>query len=118
MVTIEILQEKNNIEDEPTIIDRIQISEIEPFRITPADIQNGIPISMSELPNLISKISPFEELPQEERDNYFARQIPVYYDGNLSLQKLDIPHHIGLRIVLENLLQKYDASETLKIKIS
>ena len=118
MVTIEILQQDKNIEDEPTVIDKIQISEIEPFCISPEEIQNGIPISMSEMSNLICKISPIRELQEDERDSYFAQQLPVYYDGNLPLQKLDLPHHIGLRVVLENLLQKYGTAETLKIKIS
>ena len=118
MVTIEVLRAEDITKDEPTIVEKIQISEIEPLRITPADIQNGIPISMSELPNLISEIRPLKKLLQEELDSYFAQQIPVYYDGNLSTQKLDLPHHIGLRVVLENLLQKHGSCKTLIIKIS
>ena len=118
MVTIEIFQQGNTPEDEITIMEKIEIEEIQLSRIAPADIQNGIPISMSKLSSLISRISPLEELQLDELDGYFAQQISVYYDGNLFCQKLDLPHHIGLRVVLENLLQKYGASEILKIKIS
>ena len=118
MVTIEVLRVTDTMDDEPMTEEKIQILEIDPLRITPADIQNGIPIPMSKLSNLISKIAPLKEPQQEDIDNYFAQQIPVYQDGNLSIQELDLPHYIGLRVVLENLLQKYGASETLKIKIS
>ena len=118
MATIDILQQGDPTEGEPTIKEKIEIEGIQLSRIGPADIQDGIPISMSKLSNLISKIRALEELQMEEPDSYFAQQIPVYHDGNLSLNELDLPHHIGLRVVLENILQKYGASETLKIKIS
>lgn len=119
MVTIEILQQDKNIEDEPTIIDKIQISEIEPLRITPVNIKIDIPISMSELRSLISEIKPVEEPQQEELDSYYAMRIPVYNDGNLSAEELDLPHHIGLRVVLESIIRKYGrASENLHIRIS
>ncbi len=118
MVTIEILQEKNTAEDEPTIKEKVEIEEIQLSRIAPVDIQDGIPIPMNQLSKFINKISPLEELQSEEPESYFAQQISVYHDGNLSLKELDIPHYIGLRVVLENVLQKYGTSETLKIKIS
>ena len=118
MATIEILQQGDTPEDELAIKEKIEIEEIQLSRIAPADIQDGIPISMSKLSSLISRISPLEELQLDELDSYFAQQISVYHDGNLSLQELDLPHHIGLRVVLENILQKYGTSKTLKIKIS
>ena len=46
-------------------------------------------------------------------------QVPVYNDGNLSAEELDLPHHIGLRVVLESIIRKYsNTSEDLHIRIS
>lgn len=117
MATIDILQPADTAEGEPTIKEKIEIEEIQLSRIAPADIQNGIPISMSKLSNLISEICPLDEPQQDVLDNYFAQQIPVYYDENLSPQKLDIPHHIGLRVVLESILNEYGISDNLQILI-
>lgn len=118
MVTIDILQQGDTAENEPMMKEKIEIEEIQLSCIAPVDIQDGIPISMNQLSKLISKIGPLEELQLEEPESYFAQQISVYHDGSLSLKELNIPHYIGLRVVLENILQKYGTSETLKIKIS
>lgn len=119
MVTIEILQQEDIIENEPTIKEKIKIQGIQPSRITPINIEVGISISMTELPDIINKIKPIEKPQQEELDNYYTNQTRVFEDGDLSLKKLDIPHHIGLRVVLESVLRKYgNTSETLVIQIS
>ena len=119
MVTIEILQQEDIIENEPTMKEKIEIQGIQPSRITPINIEVGISISMTELPDIINKIKPIEKPQQEELDNYYTNQTPVFEDGDLSFKKLDIPHHIGLRVVLESVLQKYgNTSETLVIQIS
>jgi len=74
---------------------------------------------MTELPDFINEIKPIEQPKQEELDSYYAMQVPVYNDGNLSTEDLDLPHHIGLRVVLESIVRKYgNTSEDLYIHIS
>ena len=118
MVTIEILQQENMAGDEPTIKERIQIQGIQTSRITPMDIKISIPIPMTELLDLINEIKPIEGPQQEELDSYYAMRVPVYNDGNLSAEELNLPHHIGLRVVLESVIRKYNNTSTpLQIRI-
>ncbi len=118
MVTIEILQQEDTTEDDPTIKERIQIQGIQVLRITPINIKVSIPIPMTELLDIINEIKPIEGPQQEELDSYYAMQVPVYNDGNLSAEELDLPHHIGLRLALESVLQRYGTSNDLQILIS
>ena len=118
MVTIEILQPGDTIEGEPTIREEIEIEGIEPSRIAPVNMKVGIPIAMTELLNLITEIKPIEQPRPDELDSYYARRVPVYEDGDLSTKEFDLPHHIGLRVVLESVLQKYGTSNNLQIRIS
>lgn len=117
-MVIEIIQSGDTKENEPTIKEKIEIEGIDPFRITPVNTKIGSPISMAELLKIISEIDAIEQLQQEALDNYYARKVPVYEDGNLSSKQLDLPHHIGLRVVLESVLQKYGKSDNLQIQIS
>lgn len=118
MVTIEILQQKDTTEDEPKIQERIRIPGIQSLRIAPMNIKVSIPIPMAELSAIINEIKPIEGPQQEELDSYYAMQVPVYNDGNLSAEEIDLPHHIGLRVVLESIIRKYNnTSTTLKIRI-
>ena len=118
MVTIEILQQEDTTEDDPTIKERIQIQGIQALRITPMNIKVSIPIPMTELLDLINEIKPIEGPQQEELDSYYAMQVPVYNDGNLSTEELDLPHHIGLRVALESVIRKYNNTSTsLQIRI-
>ena len=119
MATIEILQLGNTTEDELTIKERIEIQGIQASRINPVNIKVSIPIPMTELLDLTNNIIPIEEPKQEELDSYYAMQVPVYNDGNLSAEELDLPHHIGLRVVLESIIRKYsNTPEDLHIRIS
>lgn len=118
MVIIEILQSGDTTEDEQTIKEKIEIEGISPSRITPVNTKVGIPIPMTELLDLITEIEAIEQPQQEELDNYYARRVPVYEDGDLSPKALELPHHIGLRVVLESILQKYGTSNNLQIRIS
>ena len=118
MATIEIFQPGKTTEDEPTIKEKIEIAGINPLRITPVNEILGNRIPMTELSNLITKIKPIEQLQQEEPDHYYVQSIPVYDDGDLSCKELGLPHHIGLRVALENILQKYSTPANLEIQIS
>ena len=118
MVTIEILQPGDTQEDEPAVKEKIEIGEIQPLHITPVDMKLGSLIPMIQLSDLIGEIKPIEQPQQKEPDRYNAQNIPVYDDGNLSPKKLDLPHHIGLRVVLESVLKKYEKFDDLQIRIS
>ena len=118
MATIEIFQPGKTTEDEPTIKEKIEIAGIDPLRITPVNEIVGNRIPMTEFSNFITKIKPIEQPQQEELDRYYVECIPVYDDGDLSYKKLDLPHHIGLRVVLAKVLQKYSTSNNLQIRIS
>ena len=118
MVTIEIFQQEEAEENEPTIKEKIEIEGIEPSRIVPVGMKVSDRIPMTKLSNLITKIKPIEQPQQEELESYYAQRVPVYEDGDLSSKELDLPHHIGLRVVLESVLQKYGTSDNLQIQIS
>ncbi len=121
MVTIEILERVDSEEDEPTIREEIRIVRIEgiePSCITPVNMKVSILIAMTELLNLITEIKPIEQPRQEELDSYYALRVPIYEDGDLSAKEINLPHHIGLRVVLESVLQKYGTSDNLQIRIS
>ena len=117
MATIEIFQTGKTAEDEPTIKAKIEIAGINALRIAPVNEIVGNRIPVTELSNFITKIKPIEPPQQEEPDSYYAQRVPVYEDGDLSSKKLDIPHHIGLRVVLESVLQKYGAFNNMQIEI-
>ena len=114
MVTIEILQPGDTTEDKPTI----EIEGIDPSRITPVNMKVGVLIPMTELSNFITEIKPIEQPQPEELDSYYAQHVTVYEDGDLSSKELGIPHHIGLRVVLESVLQKYGTFNNIQIQIS
>lgn len=118
MVTIEILEQTDAEEDEPTIKEKIEIEGIELLYITPVVMKAGSLIPMTELSNLIAEIRPVEQPQSEELDRYYAPCVSVYEDGDLSSKALELPYHIGLRVVLESVLQKYGKSENLQIRIS
>ena len=118
MATIEIFQLRNTPENEVKIKKRIEIPEIQASRIDPVNIKVGISILITELPDFINEIKPIEEPNREELDSYYAMQVSVYNDGNLSKDALDLPHHIGLRVALESIIRKYNNTSTpLQIRI-
>lgn len=117
MATIEILYPGDAQEDELVVKEKIEIGEIQPLRITPVDTELGSLIPMTQLSNLIAEIEPIEQPKQEEPDRYYCQNISVYDDGSLLLKNLDLPHHIGLRVVLESVLQKHGTCKDLQIRI-
>ena len=118
MITIEILEQVDVEEGEPKIREEIEIEGIELLYITPVVMKAGSLIPMTELLNLIIEIKPIEQPQPEELDRYYAPRVPVYEDGDLSSKALELPHHIGIRVVLESVLQKYGPSDNLQIRIS
>ena len=118
MVTVEIVQSGNAQKDEPVVKETIEIEEVLPLHIIPVDMQLGSLMPITQISNLIAQIKTTEQPQQEERDRYYAQNVPVYGDGDLSLKKMELPHHIGLRVVLECVLQNYGKSDDLQIRIS
>ena len=117
MASIEIFRPGKTIEDESVIKEKIELEGIDPFRIAPVNTIIGTQIPMTELSDLITKIEPIEQPQQEELDSYYAQHVPIYEDGDLSSKKFDLPHHIGLRVVLESVLQKYGTFNNMHIQI-
>lgn len=117
MATIEILDHVDAEEGDPKIMDKIEIEEIEALHVSPVTTRLGNLIPMTQLAELVSEIKPIEQL-TEERDRYYAQNVPVCEDGDRSNNTLDIPHYIGLRIVLESVLRKYGTDVNLHIRIS
>jgi hypothetical protein len=104
--------------DEFRVVGEIEIEGVDPFRITPVREKVGSPLTIQELTELVAQIQPSEPLNQDEPDSYYAQGIAVWRDGSLSTDSVDIPHHIGLRVALASVLERYSASDHLLIQIS
>ena len=117
-MTIEIFEPPAVADDEPTLLDKIKIMQIDSSRVAPVNVKVGSQIPMTELANLIAEIHPVDPLQQEEPDTYYAQNISVCGDGDLSPKKINIPYHIAVRVVLASFLTKYGASENRLIEIS
>jgi hypothetical protein len=118
MIRIEVLKPGNSTEDEPEVLKVIEIAKIEPSRVTPVNEQVGSPMPIADLADLLPRIKPVEPLDLEELDSYYAQDVEVLQDGNLLPIKTDLPHYIGLRVVLSNVLKEYGTSDNLQIQIS
>ena len=111
---IDVLEQGNT-----KVVETIEIAEIDTSRITPVNAKVADPpIPIQELSDLITQIQPVELLKPEEPDTYYAQNIEAWRDGNLSREKIDIPHHIGLRVLLTSILQKYGISNRVLIQIT
>ena len=104
--------------DRQQIIERIEIVEIDTSRIAPVNKQVGSTIAISELEPLITQIKPVNPMDSEEPESYHAQNIAAWQDSNLFPKKIDLPHHIGLRVALRSILQKYSTVDDLQIQIS
>ena len=103
---------------DPQTVERIEIVEIATSRVSPVNDGVTSPIAIAELADLLTRIKPIEPLDSEELDSYHAQDIEVWRDGNLFSEKIDMPHHIGLRVLLRSMLQKYGTVDNLQIQIS
>lgn len=115
---VEVLELKTTEEGENPPIVEIKIVEIDTSRVEPVSEQVSSSIAITELADLITQIKPVKPLDSEELDSYHAQNIEVWQDGNLFPKKIDFPHHIGLRVLLESILQKYGRVDNLQIQIS
>lgn len=99
----------------------IKVENVEASRVLPFNNNVGERISKEKLKSLLNGVKPLENLNMDEPDSYFAQKVAVWLDDDSvlgSLTPFDIPHHIGLYVVLENILQKLDKSDGVEIRIS
>ena len=104
--------------DSLLVVDSVEIVEIDTSCVEPVNKQVDSPIAIAALTDLLTQIKPVKPLDSEELDTYHARDIEVWRDGNLFPEKIDFPHHIGLRALLRSMLQKYGTVDNLQIQIS
>lgn len=99
----------------------IRIDNVDVYRVIPFRDYVGRQIAIGELKVLLDEVLPFEDVNMDEPEYYYAQKVPVWLDGNIVHEKaamIDMPHHIGLRFVLESVLQKYNTSDNIHIRIS
>ena len=98
----------------------IEIKSVEVSRVLPFNENVGERISKEKLKSLLNEVRPSEDLNMDEPESYFAPNISVWLDGNLDLDqaaRINIPHHIAVRLVLESVLEKYKTYDDLQILI-
>lgn len=114
---IEVFESSNS--ETPT---EIKVASVDVSRVLPFRDYVAIQITKEKLKSLLGEIQPFEDINLEEPESYFAQEVSVWLDDNIGSESAtlidDIPHHIGLRLVLESILQKYSTSDDLQILIS
>ncbi len=110
---IQILRRRTEAEEGFDIIDEFDVAGVDPLRVLPVHEKIGIPLTAQELTELIIQIQPLEPLNSEEPESFYAQNILAQQDGKLSSNPIDIPHHIGLRVAIKSILQKYKASDLL-----
>ena len=113
---IEVFESASNETPIEIKIENVDVSRVPPFnRIV------GERISKEELKSLLNEVKPSENLNMDEPESYFAQKVAVWLDDDSVLggvTPFDIPHHIALYVVLENILQKLDKSNGVEIRIS
>ena len=118
MATIEILQFGKEQDQEPTVMDTIEVKTMQLSHIAPLNDKVEIPISLTDIPNLIAEIESVGQLRPEEFDSYFVPYVPVREDSETSAKELQLPNHTCLRLLLESILQEYDTCTDMQIRIS
>jgi hypothetical protein len=109
--------ERVDTEDKFRVVDEIEIEGVDPLRIIPVREKVGSSLTIQELAEVVTQIQPSEPLNPDEPDSYYAQGIAVWRDGSLSSDSVDIQHHIGLRVALASVLERYGASDRLLIQI-
>ena len=115
---VEVLKPGTTEGTDPQIVEQIEIVEIYTSLVSPVNEQVSSSIAITELADLITQIKPVKLPDSEELDSYHAQSIEVWQDGNLFPEKIDFPHHIGLRVLLRSILQNYGTVDNLQIQIS
>ena len=112
---IEVFESANT---EPFIA--IKIENVDVSRVFPFRDHVGIQLKKEKLKAMLDEVCPYKGVNTDELEYYYAQQIPVWLDGNITHENaipIDVPHHIGLRLVLESVLRKHDPSDLLQFLI-
>lgn len=91
----------------------IEVEAIDLSRTTAYEEVTKPPLTMPAVKLLAKNVGPIEPFDPGEPDSYYARNVGVtdWRDG--IGPPMDIPHYIGLRVVLESILDKYGESDFL-----
>lgn len=95
------------------VLDEFEIAGVDPLRVTPVHEKVGSLLSVQGLKELFEQIQPLQPPSLAEPDSYYAQNVDAWQDGDLSRSPIDIPHHVGLRVALAGILQKYNAPDYL-----
>lgn len=101
--------------DSIQILDEIKILQIDSSIILPFKDKVGTPLTVQELKELVNHIELDPSLQEDER---YARNVDTWKDGRVFSEAMDIPHHIGFRLAVNSILQKYGAIPDLLFQIS
>ena len=98
----------------------IEIENVDVSRVIPFNANVGERISKEKLESFLNELDSAEDVNRGEPESYFAQQVSVWLDDDAALgdrTPFDIPHHIAVRVVLESILQKFEASDSMEIRI-
>lgn len=99
----------------------IKVENVNVSRVPPFNANVGERISKEQLKSFLNKLDSAEGVNMDEPESYFAQQVFVWLDDDAALgarTPFDIPHHIAVRVVLESILQKFEISDSMQIRIS
>lgn len=102
-------------EDNIQILDEIKILQIDSLSILPVKDNVGTPLTVQDLRELVKHMELAPSLQQDER---YAHNVDTWRDGRAFPEAMDIPHHIGFRLAVNSILQKYGAIPDLLFQIS
>ncbi len=105
----------STVDEALQVIEEIEINEIQTPSVDPLKDKVGTLLTLTDFSDLVSQIKPAYS--PDDADIYFA-QLPVSVDLDSKKQSLDVPHHIGFRMVANIVLQKFADQDNLKIEIS
>lgn len=118
-MNIDILERSDSLEEEYQCVDSFEIKEIDPLRVKPIHEKVGSFFAAQELAALIEQIQPLDEFNKEEPEMYYAFGVDAWVNGNIhSSASINIPHHIGVQLILESVLEKYGQQDDLFFQIS
>ncbi len=102
-------------EDNTQVLDRIEIPQIDSLSIIPVRDHVGTPLTAQYLRKLVNHLELPSSLQEDER---YAQNVDTLKEGCVVSGVMDIPHHIGFRLAVNSILQKYGDIPNLLFQIS
>jgi len=112
---IEVFERLDTEGGELKTLEEIEVEGLDASSIKPVRDKVGSQLSLQDLKDLSAQAQPVYR--PDEPDSYYSQNIEVWVDGNLSGDVIDIPHHIGFRVVAVSILRKYAARDNVMIQI-